>query len=404
MALVTSSLRSLASSSFAGIAFIIIAVAFGFHYFLANKRRNTESAKEKIVRENPGLWQPSAFRPPQPSPYPKWSIQNTKPLAYRAFRYGPKYNITMGLRAIEHEDWVQLDNHFPKYHADKARRISERGQDCSRSAPEAYPAAVELLEELTRYLPDRYPSLYQRTEVGLDNLWSGESFNIVERPLKEDPITMCSRLVQDDLALMIKREDGQYYLLSGAILLAGFWRLKDKFGMPLSEIHKSGNVPHFREKLQTGMGKFFARLRPEELYSRFNYFIQVDDGLAWSESIGPEDGPEGARGWAAAEKDKAIEHHWYRSERQSLRRLPRTGAIVFTIRTYFLPITEVVRENYVPGRLASAIRSWGPEVGRYKGREKYEDVLLEYLDRQHQKQVEEGLDLCEEDEAYQFPW
>ena len=310
----------------------------------------------------------------------------------------------MGLRAIDHQDWIQLDNQFPRYHADKARRIVERGQECSRTAPEAFPAAVELFEELARYLPKRYPGLYRRTTVGLDNVWSGESFNIVERPLKEDPITMCARLVQDDLALMLPGHDGQYYLLSGAILLAGFWRLKDKFGMPLSEIHNSGNVPQFREKLETGMGKFFARLRPEELYSRFNYFIQVDDNLAWSESIGPENGPEDVRGWDAAAKNKAIEHHWFRSERQTLRRLPQTGAIVFTIRTYFMPITDLAKEERVPGRLASAIRSWGDDVGRYKGREKYEGVLLAYLDEAHQRQIDGGLDLDKEDEVHNYPW
>src|SRR6266498_3236550 len=87
------------------------------------------------------------------------------------------------------------------------------------------------------YLPQRYPSLYKKTSVGMNNLFTGESFNIVERPLTEDPMQMAARMVQDDLAIMFEKEDGQYYLLAGAILLAGFWRIEDKFGMPLSEIH-----------------------------------------------------------------------------------------------------------------------------------------------------------------------
>jgi hypothetical protein len=32
----------------------------------------------------------------------------------------------------------------------------------------------------------------------------------------------------------------------------------------------------------------------------------MDDKLAWSGSIDPEDAPEGTRGWAAAEKGKAV--------------------------------------------------------------------------------------------------
>ena len=193
--------------------------------------------------------------------------------------------------------------------------------------------------------------------------------------------------MQDDLAIMIEKPDGQYYLLCGAILLAGFWRLEDKFGMPLSEIHTSGDVPQFRSKLEKGMMNFFRRVKPEEMVARNNYFLQVDDDLAWSWSIGSEDSKDVS--WSTAEKNRAIEHHYFRSERQTLRRLPRSGGVVFTIRTYFLPITEIVAEKGVPGRLASAVRSWGDDVSRYKGKERYQDVLLEYLDEKHDKQVEQ---------------
>ncbi|KXJ92088.1 hypothetical protein Micbo1qcDRAFT_195038 [Microdochium bolleyi] len=349
-----------------------------------------------------GRWEPSDFVTPRPSPYPDWSIKHTKPLPYRPFRYGPKYNITMGLRILQHEEWIELDNNYPRFHEDKKKRIDERGPKCCRTAPEAYPAAVELLEELTEYLPARYPSLYRRTDRGLDNLWSGESFDITSRPLAEDPMQMCARLVQDDLAIMIEKEDGQYYLLAGAILLAGFWRLSDKYGMPLSEIHTSGSVPQFKEKLEKGMMSFFRRLKPEELVARHNYFVQVDEELPWSWSIGDEDAADVS--WNTAEKNRAIEHHHFRSERQTLRRLPRSGAVVFTIRTYFHPVTEVAEEDYVPGRLASAVRSWGDDVDRYKGREKYGEVLLEYLDRKHAEQVARGLDLEAEEETRAYPY
>jgi hypothetical protein len=307
-----------------------------------------------------------------------------------------------------------------KFHADKAQRIAARGSRCCHTDPAAFDGAVELLEELCGYLPERYPSLYTRTPLGMDNLVTGESFNIVERPLAEDPMQMAARLVQDDLAIMFEKDDGQYYLLAGAILLAGFWRLEDKLGMPLSQIHTSGDVPGFAQKLEKGMMNFFRRVQPDGPVQRVrfpetpscmpdtdirqnNYFIQVDDQLAWSTSIGSEDGAPGTTGWATAAKDKAIQHHHFRTERQTLRRLPRSGGVVFTIRTYLHPMTEICEEPGVPGRLASAVRSWGEDVSRYKGRERYGDVLLEYLDGKHREQVEAGLDVeGEEGRGYPF--
>ncbi|KAI0141852.1 hypothetical protein GGR57DRAFT_398254 [Xylariaceae sp. FL1272] len=363
-----------------------------------------EKTKKTQTREF-GRWEPSKFRMAPPEPYPGWSLSRTKPLPYRPFRYGPKYHVNMGLRTVKHEEWIELDNHFPRFHADKSRRIAERGDKLSMTAPEAYPAAVELLEEFANYLPRRYPSLFKRTAVGLDNLWSGEKFDIVSRPLAEDPMQMCARLVQDDLAIMMEKDDGQYYLLAGTIVLPGFWRLSDKFGMPLSEIHTSGDVPQFKEKLEKGMMNLFRRLKPQEMVARHNYFFQVDDDLGWSWSIGPEDADvNGHAGWNTAEKNRAIDHHHFRSERQTLRRLPKTGGIVFTIRTYFHPIRDIVEEDHVPGRLASAVRSWGDDVSRYKGKERYGNVLLDFLDMKHEEQVARGLDLEKEDEARAYPY
>lgn len=82
-------------------------------------------------------------------------------------------------------------------------------------------------------------------------------------------------MVQDDLAIMFEKEDGQYYLQAGAILLAGFWRLEDKWGLPLSEIHTSGDVPGFKTKLERGMMNFFRRVQPNGPVQRVSLFFLV---------------------------------------------------------------------------------------------------------------------------------
>ena len=102
----------------------------------------------KAPERPPGVWTPVDFKRPDASPYPGWDVYKTDPLPYRPFKHGP-YHITMGLRAMQWDDWIELDNHYLKFHADKARRIEERGEKCCRTAPEAYDGALELLEELS---------------------------------------------------------------------------------------------------------------------------------------------------------------------------------------------------------------------------------------------------------------
>lgn len=115
----------------------------------------------------------------------------------------------MGLRSMQWDDWIELDNEFLKFHSIKASRIAERGVKCCKTAPEAQNAAIELLEELCTYLPERYPSLFQGLEGGsggVKNLATGETIDIKERLEvdMEDPMQVCARLVQDDLAIMIE--------------------------------------------------------------------------------------------------------------------------------------------------------------------------------------------------------
>ena len=43
-------------------------------------------------------------------------------------------------------------------------------------------------------------------------------------------------------------------------------------------------------------------------------------------------------------------------------------------------------------------------MSRYKGKEMYGDVLLEYLDRKHREQVEAGLDVDAEDGVRGYPF
>ena len=101
----------------------------------------------KAPERPPGVWTPVDFKRPAATPYPAWDVHKTDPLPYRPFRHGP-YHITMGLRNMQWDDWIELDNHYLKFHSEKVRRIEERSDKCCRTAPEAYDGAVELLEEL----------------------------------------------------------------------------------------------------------------------------------------------------------------------------------------------------------------------------------------------------------------
>ncbi|ODV83937.1 hypothetical protein CANARDRAFT_29655 [[Candida] arabinofermentans NRRL YB-2248] len=257
--------------------------------------------------------------------------------------------------------------------------------------------------EFREFLPKRYPKLFKKTEKGIDNIVTGEIFEFVNIPkneFKQDPMLMASMMTQDDLAVMVESSEGEYYLKGGSIMLAGFWRLKDKLNQPLYAIHTEGEVPKYKEKLMTPMDKFFLRQTPDKPVVRNNYFLQTDDDLAWSTSIGDENNE--VVGWYTANEATDITKLYYRSERQSLRKLPLTGVTIFTIRTYFLPVTELCKEPYVPRRLLDGILSWEEDVQEYRGFAKFNNVLLPYLEEKAKEQEALGYTPDQEPVTYPF--
>lgn len=139
-----------------------------------------------------------------------------------------------------------------------------------------------------------------------------------------------------------------------------------------------------RERLYVSLGKFMKRLPVEKPVVRNNYTLQVvdqatdrpdgeklvdGDELGWASTMIGEEFPDvriHKHGESKRELVNTVtpEMIMLRTERQTLRRLPKTGAILFTIRTYTTPVVKLAQEPGVPGRLASAVRSWPDAVAK----------------------------------------
>ncbi|KAM0704397.1 hypothetical protein Q7P35_008631 [Cladosporium inversicolor] len=334
---------------------------------------------------------PQPFQTPLPTPLENFDLNASEPQVYRPFRHG-KTHVTMGIRKLDWDNWIEMDSNYERYHDLKVAEL-EKDIDAHVQYYDddvTKDACFEMLEELTKYLTHRYPRIFSLADGVLHNSVTGEKLRYPAESPKE-ALATAARLVQDDLVLMVKRDDDEYHLNAGAVCLPGFWRLREKFGMSLDTLHFEAKVPHYGAKLQKSMNRFFKTMTPEKPVTRNNFFIQLDDGLHWSHRMGDQKGEEVASWESANSRGLQVGEIHFRSERQTLRRLPRSGALMFTIRTYFEPMTAIAKEPHVPGRLAEAIRNWDDDISVYKGRSHWDHLLLPYLDEQHQLQVDSGI-------------
>ena len=107
---------------------------------------------------------------------------------------------------------------------------------------------------------------------------------------------------------------------------------------------------------------------------RYNLFIQTTTQLFQDGPAAPPPSPVLLR----------PEHVTIRRERQTFTRLEKSGAVLFTVRTYMQPLAELVGEE-LEG-LLSQIRGWEGEMKTYKGWDHWGGVVEEWCESQMRQQ------------------
>ncbi len=308
-------------------------------------------------------------------PSEPWGLQRRKRVMhpvpdYAPFKAGP-FRLVMGLAPLDLWDWIEIDAQFAAELGEKEHLLRERHADVFAVLPEATESASEVLALLAAHLPARFPRLYQRAGDDLYNRVTGHRWDLANTELH--PLDLSGRLVQEDLCLMAPDRNGDVYRLIGAsVCFPTRWRLAEKMGQALDTIHAP--VPGYEEQLASTMDRFFRRLKTERPVWRVNWSL-VDDPALFQ--------PAG-HGWR--EQDGRITAHnagenvWLRMERQTLRRLPRTGVILFTIRVYVRSLQQLAANPARAADLAAAIRALPAAMRLYKSLAPFREVVLEWLD------------------------
>jgi hypothetical protein len=168
-------------------------------------------------------------------------------------------------------------------------------------------------------------------------------------------IAGAARSMWEDVCLLLPH--GQVYrLVAAAVAFPTDWRPADKLGLPLAALHKP--IHGYAEQLASPVDRFMAKLKPGAIYGRCNWFVAPTDALRW---VGEP--PEQAFAHVTAEN--AGERLYVRCERQGLRKLPETGAIVFTIGVYIAPLGTLSPGNVA--RMAEAVATIPPEEAERRG-------------------------------------
>lgn len=240
---------------------------------------------------------------------------------------------------------------------------------------------AEWLEQKRQLMRDRKAEVFAAFDWASDA--SDEAANLVFSHLRGvDPgrstsqrtsLDAICQLVSDDLCVMVER-DGLFCLGAASLCTPTFWKLADKAGKPLGGLHDE--VPGGDPELSSRISRIFTGLQPGIVLERFNWTVQLG-----GERFTPSSQPM-KDALAEMTSDEAADRLCLRVERQTIRKLPTTGAVLFTIRILVDPLPPILSDPEVCAAFQESWAGTDPALQVYKGWPHYEAAVQSLLARQ----------------------
>lgn len=278
---------------------------------------------------------------------------------------------------------VDIDSEYTHELAERERILAAdpgRYAVLDHMAPACWDTMLTLMRELALSRPG--DMTLERDASGW--LWTNRLLGVRQRfvlgdasTLPMEPLRYIATQVQEDLVLLDQRDD-DLWGDAGVVTFAADWSFGFDVGMTFLEIH--GPVPRLRETgVITRARDFLMRLQPGQTYRRTNWTLTIGRRLDVSTELYPEWGPD--RPMVLTLDDNTFGRVVHlRTEVQHLIRLSESGAVLFLIRTYLLPLAEIAAVEPWRARTAAVLADLPDDMADYKGVIGYRDRAVEWLE------------------------
>ena len=272
------------------------------------------------------------------------------------------FQLKLGLRPRQESCWLPRKNLFGNdTERDEQIRLKQylfahNHADIFAAFPSVNAASLELLNMVCEHITE----YHHAPQPKLDHT--------------QHPLEAAARLIPEDLLLLAPRrqnnpDDPSWHLEAAALAFPGHWVLAEKMGHPMQMIHQP--VPHYDDRLARPVDRFFTAMKIGPISSRMNWSLQISRDLFTPRRVSRK---------AAANNDD-FHQLFLRIENQTLRKLPDTGCVVFTIRTHMLPMTLWQDDRDALQSMADMMQNMSPATKLYKGVPLYEPLVRRALAR-----------------------
>lgn len=309
------------------------------------------------------------------------------PFPYTGDNYRYSANVEPARKLVETEagGWgAKLVDVDEFYLSDLKARDEVLQRDPSRIAtlPHMRPAVWDAITTLLPSMAEDYPTTMSFHRDGDKCRWRNTLQNLdIEFTIGDDesvptgdPLRFLGSQIQDDIVFLDQREKA-LWLDAGVVTFAADWSVGFDVGMNFTEIHTP--VPRVNEeRIVSRAEHFLMSLQPGEQYRRTNWTMTVGRRLDTS----TESYPTWAADRGTIAQDPALPEKLHlRVEVQQLISLAHTGALLFLIRTYLLPLTDIAKVPAWRERAGEVLAELPDDMAEYKGIIRFRKAASDWL-------------------------
>ncbi|MGL4813129.1 MAG: heme-dependent oxidative N-demethylase family protein [Beijerinckiaceae bacterium] len=274
-----------------------------------------------------------------------------------------KRPFTIGLAPLDPAEWITPDERLPAELRLKDELIGRERGAVFQARADTILAQQECLDLLLEHLIQFHSTLHRR---------HGNAITIAGRSVMleaDAPLLIASRLVQDDLCLMRRHDDG-WRLVAASLCFPSSWRLAEKFDRPMTDIHAP--VPNFAGQMASRVERIFDCMQAGTQLYRMNWSIYPDNELRHASGHSENQA-------VTNHSEPAARAHCLRMERQTLTKLPVSGDILFTIRIFIEPIAALAGRPELAAALHQQFLALSDDQRSYKGLQAKKAAIADIL-------------------------
>lgn len=297
---------------------------------------------------------------------------------FRPYRWAtPGFQV--GLQPISPREWLLFDSDYADFMRAKRQRLSSSSELFYRALPDSLGAQRELRRMVIDHLLEEHATLFSITNGTLRCAAGNHSWNLNDESI--EPLRQLSDFVQEDF-MLVEELDGRQTITAASNAYSSSGRLVASVGRNVRWAHEP--VPDLTTTQGSRIDRILASVHVDAPCARFNWQLTPLASIFFPPD--PRSANNAVLNAVSAQlaKDPSLAPSLLhmRVERQTLRRLPESGAVAFSIHTYSDPLSSLLGDRAALQALLLLLKDYSATRLQYSEMDGVQAAVIAWLETQ----------------------